>query len=152
MGIDLMWKARAKTEKIDPHAVEGGTILVVEFMKGSFVAGLRDDRIKYIVKARGEEDSVETALKEESEVKSQKFKGNQGNLTWPNTGNSRNLRKEYRPQIKREVNMTSIQCFRGQGTGHLAKNNCRTRPKCRTCHKVGHETKDCRARKQGKRQ
>jgi hypothetical protein len=60
-------------------------------MKGSFVAGLRDDRIKYVVKAKGEENLlaqlVETALQEESEVKSQKFKGNQStsSLTWPNS-------------------------------------------------------------------
>jgi hypothetical protein len=53
MGIDLMREARNRIEKTNPHAVEGGTILVSEFMKGSFVAGLRDDRIKYVVKARG---------------------------------------------------------------------------------------------------
>lgn len=72
-------------EKVNPCAVEGGTILVSEFMKGSFVAGLRDDRIKYVVKAKGEEKSlaqlIETALQEESEVISQKFKGNQSSLT-----------------------------------------------------------------------
>jgi hypothetical protein len=47
------------------------------------VAGLKDERLKYIVKARGEEESlaqlVETALQEESEIKSQQFKGIQGN-------------------------------------------------------------------------
>jgi DNA-directed RNA polymerase subunit L len=41
-------------------------------MKGSFIAGLKDDRIKYIVKAKGEDNSlaqlIETALHEESEV------------------------------------------------------------------------------------
>jgi hypothetical protein len=85
MGIDLMREARLRIEKVNPHAMEGGTILVSEFMKGSFVAGLKDERIKYIVKARGEEESLaqlaETALQEESEIKSQRFKGNQGNLT-----------------------------------------------------------------------
>jgi hypothetical protein len=29
--------------------------LVPEFMKGSSVAGLKDDRIKYVIKAKGEE-------------------------------------------------------------------------------------------------
>jgi hypothetical protein len=71
-------------------------------MKGTFVAGLKD-KIKYIVKAR--EDSlaqlVETALQEESEVKSQKFRGNVANLICPNSGYLGNLRKEYRPQVKR---------------------------------------------------
>jgi hypothetical protein len=72
-------------------------------MKGTFVAGLKVDRIKYI-KARREKNSlaqlVETALQEESEVKSQKFRRNVANLTWPNSGYSRNLRKEYRPPGK----------------------------------------------------
>jgi hypothetical protein len=80
MGIDVMREARVRIEKVNPNAVEGGSILVAELMKGSFVAGLKDDRIKYIVKARGEDDSlaqvIETALQEESEVKSQRFKGN----------------------------------------------------------------------------
>jgi hypothetical protein len=90
MGLDLMREARTRIEKINLRVVEGGTILVSEFMKGSFVAGLKDERIKYTIKAKGEENSliqlVETALQEESEVKSQKFKGNQNtsNLTWPN--------------------------------------------------------------------
>jgi hypothetical protein len=35
--------------------VEGGAILVPEFMKGSFVAGLKDDKVKHILKATGEE-------------------------------------------------------------------------------------------------
>jgi hypothetical protein len=52
MGVDLMREARARIEKINTRAVEGGAILVSEFMKGSFVAGLKDDRIRYIVKAR----------------------------------------------------------------------------------------------------
>jgi hypothetical protein len=80
MGLDLMREAKTRIEKINPNSVEGGIILVSEFMKGTFVAGLKDDRIKYIVKARGEDDSlaqlVETALQEKSEVKSQKCKGN----------------------------------------------------------------------------
>jgi hypothetical protein len=67
LGIDLMREVKSRIEKVNPRAVEGGIILVSEFMKGSFVAGLKD-RIKYIVKAKGEENSlaqlVETALQE----------------------------------------------------------------------------------------
>jgi hypothetical protein len=141
MGLDLMREARARIENINPRAVEGGTILVSEFMKGSFVAGLKDDRIKYVVKAKGEEHSlaqlVETALQEESEVRSQIC-----SLNWPKAGNYGGLRKDYRPQIKREVNTVTFKC---QGTGHVAR-NCRVRPTCDSCRKVGHETKDCRAR------
>jgi hypothetical protein len=73
-----------KTEKINHHVVERGTILRSEFMKGSLVVELRDERVKYIFQAKGEVESlaqlVETALQEESEIKSQRFKGNQGNL------------------------------------------------------------------------
>jgi hypothetical protein len=58
MGIDLMREARTRIEKSNLRIVEGGTILVSEFMKGTFVAGLKDDRIKYIVKAKGEEHSL----------------------------------------------------------------------------------------------
>jgi hypothetical protein len=62
-------------------------------------------------------------LQEESEVKSQKFKGNQGNLNWLNAGGYGGLRKDYRPQIKMEVNaVTSLRCFKCQGTGYIAKN------------------------------
>jgi DNA-directed RNA polymerase subunit L len=73
MGINLMREARARTEKINPRAVVGGTKLVSEFRKGSFVAGLKDNRIKYVVKAKREENSllnlVGTTLQEDSEVK-----------------------------------------------------------------------------------
>lgn len=37
-GIDLMREARARTEKVNPSAVEGVTILVSEFLKGSFLS------------------------------------------------------------------------------------------------------------------
>jgi DnaJ-class molecular chaperone len=144
MGIDLMREAKARIEKSNPRVVEGGTILVSEFMRGTFVAGLKDDRVKYIVKAKGEEHSlaqlVETALQEESEVMSQRNKGNQEYLT--NPGNLR----DWRPQIKREVNVvTSNKCFNCQRAGHKER-ECRERPTCGTCHSVGHVTKNCRAK------
>jgi hypothetical protein len=157
MGIELMREVRTRIEKINPRAVEGGIILVSEFMKGSFVAGIKDDRIKYVVKAKGEDNSlaqlVETALQEESEVKSQRFKGTQGNISWPDQGNLGGFRRDNGPQIKREVNLvTSKQCDNRQGNGYLARHG-RKRPTCETCHKVGHVTKDCRAgSSQGNRQ
>jgi hypothetical protein len=149
MGLDLMREAKNRIEKTNRNSVDGGIILVSEFMKGTFVAGLKDDRIKYIVKAKGEDVSlaqlVEIALQEESEIKSQRFKGNYGNLTGPNPGNIGNLRRDYKPQIKREVNVvTSVKCFKCQRAGHMAR-NCRSKPTCGACRKVGHVTEDCRA-------
>jgi hypothetical protein len=147
MGLDLMRAARSRIEKINPLAVEGGSILVGEFMKGSFVSGLRDDRIKYIVKARSEDESlaqlVETALQEESEIKSQRFKGS---LTWTSPGHLGNHGREPRPQVKREVCVASVKCFRCQGIGHIAK-DCSEKPRCTRCQKGGHVARDCRMRK-----
>jgi hypothetical protein len=164
MGIDLIKEARTRIEKVSPQAVEGGSILVTEFMKGSFVLGLKDERIKYIVKARGEEESlaqlVETALQAESEIKLQRFKGNQENLTWSGPSYSGVGRRDYRIHIKREVNMTSSKCFVCQRTGHIAK-YCNERKQegpthrsprdvalkrnsCEKCNKVGHEARYCR--------
>jgi hypothetical protein len=150
MGLDLIREAKNRIEKVNRNAVGGGVILVSEFMKGTFVPGLKDSRVKYIVKARGEEESlaqlVETALQEESEVKSQRFKGNLGNSPWPNPGTVGNLRKDFKPHIKREVNVvTSVKRFKCQCERHLAR-YCRNKPTCCSCRKVGHVTKGCRAR------
>jgi hypothetical protein len=98
LGLDLMRKTKSRIEKINPGVIEGGVILISDLMKGTFVAGLRDDRIEYIVKARGDEESlaqlVETALQEESEVKSQTLKGHMGNLTWRNSGYTGYVKKD----------------------------------------------------------
>ena len=72
IATDLRREVRNRLEKIerregeDAHYVEGGLRLIGEFMKGTFVAGLKDERIRYILKAKGEDESllqlVETAL------------------------------------------------------------------------------------------
>jgi hypothetical protein len=54
IGIELMREVRVRIQKVHPRAVERGMTLVSEFMKGAFVAGLRGDHVKYIVKASGE--------------------------------------------------------------------------------------------------
>jgi hypothetical protein len=57
-----------------------------EFRKGSIVAGLTNERIKYIVEAKREDESlaqfIETTPHKESENKSLKFKRNQGSFNW----------------------------------------------------------------------
>jgi hypothetical protein len=154
MGIELMREASARIGKINPHAVGGGNILVSELMKGSFVSGLKDDRVKYIVKTRSEDESlaqlVETALQEECEIKSQRTKGN---LTWAGPGYSGNFVRENRPQVKREVCATSVECYKCRRTGHLAR-DCRMRdsqsvsnvPVCKRCHRAGHDVRSCRVK------
>ena len=56
------------------HYVEGGLKLNSEFLKGIFVAGLKDERVKMIVKTKLEDNSlaqmVETAMQEECKLKS----------------------------------------------------------------------------------
>jgi hypothetical protein len=55
-------------------------------MKGSFISGLKDNRIKYIAKAREDEhlaQLVEIVLQEKSKIKSQRTKGN---LAWAGPG------------------------------------------------------------------
>jgi hypothetical protein len=74
MGLDLIRETRARIEKVNPNATEGGVILVSERLIRSRIKR-RQDQVHW--KARGEEDSlaqlIETALQEESEVKSRKF-------------------------------------------------------------------------------
>jgi Arginine methyltransferase-interacting protein, contains RING Zn-finger len=116
-------------------------------MKGTFVAGLKDERIRYIVKAKGEDESlaqlVETALQEESEVRSQRYRSPQNNNSWPQGYIKRENKTERPIQIKREVNIaTGTQCFKCQGQGHIAR-NCDKQVMCFKCGKRGHVTRNC---------
>ncbi|PNF38214.1 hypothetical protein B7P43_G13471, partial [Cryptotermes secundus] len=149
MGIDLVREAKSRIEKTNPNARRCNSSFGI--YDGHIRSRIKDDRFKYIVKARGEEDSlaqlVETALQEEREVKSQRFKRKFGKLTWPNPGNVGNLRRDYRPQVKREVNVvTSAKCFECQSAGHKAR-DCRSKRTCGACRNVGHVTEACRARR-----
>jgi hypothetical protein len=144
IGIDLMREARTRIEKTNPQAVRGGNILVSELMKGSFISGLKDDRIKYIVKARGEDESLAQLV----EIALQRHKGT---LAWAGPGYSGNFNREHRPQIKREVCATSVECYKCRRTGHLAR-YCRTRssqsaneaPVCKRWRRAGHDVRNCR--------
>ena len=66
--------------------LRGGNDVINELLKGTFVNGLKDDKIKYLVKSRRSDDAtllqlIETASNEESELKSQRFLSNQNWLT-----------------------------------------------------------------------
>lgn len=155
MAVDLRREVRNRLKRLEDKEnekyVEGGLRLIGEFLKGTFISGLKDERIKYIVKGKGEDESlaqiVETALHEESEVKSMKYKHNQNQ--W--FQRSENFKRDFRVNqgvVKREVNFaaeSTTKCFRCQERGHLAK-----KPHiCGKCKKRGHETRNCN---QGNRQ
>jgi hypothetical protein len=80
--MDLRTEARlrllALEVKDNEQYVEGGLKLIGEFLKGTFISGLKDERIRIIVRAKGEDDSlaqiIETAIHEESELKFQRQK------------------------------------------------------------------------------
>lgn len=155
IGTDLYSEVRNRMKRLEKqiggNLLEGASALVGEFLKGTFVAGLKDERVKYIVKTKGEQVSmaqlVETALQEESECKSQRFKTQQtgqGQL-WSQRDKEK-YHQERKQYVKRESNMVqALQCYRCQGKGHMAK-DCRNKQVCRNCRKTGHETRDCQLR------
>jgi hypothetical protein len=53
VGVYLMREARGRIEKVNLHAVEEGTILVSEFMKGSFIAGLKTKDLNISLRQKG---------------------------------------------------------------------------------------------------
>lgn len=141
IAMDLRREVRNRLERLErrdnSRYVEGGLQLIGEFLKGTFVAGLKDDKIKYIVKAKGEEESlaqlIETALQEESEVKSTRFRGNQNGQGHPITGAvKREFRRPYGSEIKREVNLATkeIRCYNCNEIGHISR-ECGKRPQPR---------------------
>jgi hypothetical protein len=50
LGLGLMRETKNRIEKINPGVIEGGVILISEFMKSTFVAGLRDNRLSILLK------------------------------------------------------------------------------------------------------
>ena len=178
--VDLLRESKLRVQK-QIHGdvenrdayIEGGQFLIMELVKGTFVAGLKDERIKYIVKAKSDNESlaqlVEFAIQEENEIRSQRFRGINTDVfekpkyhqkkEWkdksnvPNSDNFNNKFKQENTRVKREVNaVDNRQCFKCQGWGHIAR-NC---PKvselsCSVCNKSGHEARTCRLN-QGNRQ
>jgi hypothetical protein len=132
LSMDLRREARQRLqvmeERENGHYVEGGLKLIDEFMKGIVVAGLKDERIKTMVKIKGEESSIaqliETAIQEECEVKSQKFKSNlKPMIPWYQREVKHERRGSQMSPNKREVKIsTATRCFRCGEVGHVVKN------------------------------
>jgi hypothetical protein len=70
LAMDLRTEARrrllALEVKDNEQYVDGGLKLIGEFLKSTFISGLKDERIRVIVKAKREDDSlaqiIETAI------------------------------------------------------------------------------------------
>jgi hypothetical protein len=156
VSMDLRREVRQRLgileEREHGHYIEGGLRLIGEFLKGIFVAGLRDERIKVIVKTKGEEGSIaqliETAIQEECELKSQRYKANAGPATlWHQRGTRQERQGSQVPPIKKEIS-TVIKCFGCGKPGHTVK-DCQSRVRCSICGTKGHDEWNCR--KQGNR-
>ena len=130
------------------HYVKGGLKLFGEFMKETFISGLKDDRIKYMVKSKGETPSlaqlVETAIQEESEVRPNRYKNNLRTQWQGQTF----IEKENQFRIKREVNLATEQatCYKCLEKGHLER-FCNNNAKYENCGKVWHQSRNCRSNK-----
>ena len=109
---------------------EGGGDIIDLFIRACFIQGLHDDRIKTMVKAKGNINTpmaqlVEVALEEESVIRSERFKrssyekgqfGNQGARYVPR-----------KPKEHEEVRVVTAVCYRCKERGHIER-NCRELP------------------------
>jgi hypothetical protein len=73
------------------YYLRGGNDLIAELLKGTFVNGLKDDIIKYLLQSKRDDDVtplqlIETAGNEESELRSQRFRSHQTWSSGPITG------------------------------------------------------------------
>jgi hypothetical protein len=115
--------------KDNEQYIEGGLKLIGEFLKGSFISGLRDERVRVIVKTKGEDDSlaqiIETAIQEENEVKSQKYRNPPKEPSMVSEKPSRKTREDRRYSWweSGEVMATSAlkNCYNCLKPGHIAR-------------------------------
>jgi hypothetical protein len=136
--------------KDNEQYVEGGLKLTGEFLEGTFISGLKDERIRVIVKAKGGDDSlaqiIETAIQEESELRSQRYRNPHQNPQWylrilpvKQERVGRNYPSgSQEPPIMREVMATSVvrNCYNCLKPGHIAR-NCNSVSQCLQCGNKG---------------
>lgn len=166
MASDLYKETRRKLEQIDSSYVSGGVRIMEEIVKVCFVQGLTNDRIKTIVRAKGENKSIsqiiEIALEEESAILSQSYKlsNTVKQFSWKNKSSTAvaqnkktyvqnatsqsKVNTESRPGTSGTIRKTCNKCKK---VGHLAF-ECKRDILCYKCKKTGHYAGECRT-KQG---
>jgi len=129
---DLQRAARKHMEDLawENTKREGGGDMTDLFIRTCFIQGLQDDRIKTMVKAKGNVNTpmaqlVEVALEEESAIRSERFKRNSSEKgQHSNQGNRYTLQKHFE---RREVRVATVTRYRCKRTGHIAR-NCKEFP------------------------
>lgn len=166
---------------VDVQTANCYTNLVTMFSKASFMQGLKDPKIKQLVKSKDPgsfSETVNLAIEEESEIASetegQKFMRAtlvrpQSTSSWGhvhrtptspsrNSWNIKNSGKSgtSKTNLSRQIHVV---CFKCNKTGHIAK-DCRQESKaksarnitCNYCKKQGHVISECRKREHNRSQ
>jgi hypothetical protein len=124
---DLQRAARKHMEDLawTDQKREGGGDIIDLFIRACFIQGLHDDRIKTMVKAKGNVNTpmaqlVEVALEEESAIKSERFRKNFSEKGQFGHQGIRNVPR--RPNEPREVRVATVKCYRCKKLGHVSRN------------------------------
>jgi hypothetical protein len=106
---------------------EGGGDMIDLFIRACFIQGIQDDKIKTMIKTKGNVNTpmaqlVEVALEEESAIKSERFK-----QYATERGNHSN--QGQRAFELKDVRTAAVTCYRCKKVGHMAR-NCRAPAEC----------------------